>query len=88
MADSYQAVLEAVALPRMVVHVARGHHPGARFLGDIDEPFVPLGVAVDQVVLELDIVVIRPEPVEVTPYKSSGGVRPRLLFLRKTGGSL
>ncbi len=78
--DGHQAVLEAVPFTDVVVDVAGGGHAGAGLPGQFQQGQVARRVPVSQVVLELDIVVIDPEPVQVPPDKLPRRVRGRLTY--------
>ncbi len=63
--DGDEDVLEAVALPRVVVDVAGGDDADLEVLRQVGEGAVAASVAVDEVVLELDEEVAGAEPAQV-----------------------
>ena len=65
MLDGHQDVLEAVALRGVVVDVVGGYHAHAQAAGQLNEPPVALGVALDQVLLQLHKDVFLAEPLQV-----------------------
>jgi hypothetical protein len=83
--DGDEDVLEAVALPHVVVDVARGDGADPQVLGQVGQGTVAAGVAVHQVVLKLDEVVVGAEPLQVAasgllrlPIAALGGQRRHL----------
>ena len=63
--DGHQHVLEAVALPYVAVDVAGGDGAQAQVLRQVGQGAVAAGIAVDEVVLELNEEVGGAEPLEV-----------------------
>ena len=71
-ADGHQGVLEAVSLGDVVVDVVGGHRGHAHLVRQLVEAPDPLGVPLDQVVLELHEDSARPEPLQVPPQEGLG----------------
>ena len=67
MADRDQHVLEPVAPGDVVVDVAGGDVAHPDVLRELDQARDPAGIAVDEVVLQLDEDLVGPEPVDVPP---------------------
>ena len=64
MVDGDEGVLQPVAARHVVVDVVGGYHADVQPTGQIDEASVALGVAADQVALELDEDAVRSEPLK------------------------
>ena len=64
--DGHQAVLQAMTLRDMVVDVVGGNYSYTQLLSKGYEAAVATGIAVDQVLLEFEEIIIRAEPVDMT----------------------
>ena len=63
--DGHQAVLKAVALPDVVMDVARGDHADSQLPGQGGQTLIAPGVSLDQVLLQLQEIVAFPEEPQV-----------------------
>ena len=70
--NSDQAVLKLVALSDVIVDVAGGDDFSAGFSRQFQQGDVACRIAEGEVLLQFDILVIRPEPVEVPFYQAFG----------------
>ena len=76
--DGYQGVRQPVALRHVVVDVVGGHRGDPQLAGQVDEPPVPAGVSLHQVLLQFHEHVVRAEPVQVLPQLGLGLGEPTL----------